>query len=141
MHDLVLDDAGPVGQIHPEFGQRLSVTHSDEFAHTGLGARILAAHRKLGDALVEQRAHLCGDDQPRQPILLRDIEIQFGDRCEQLFHRIAQGGAGGHRDPLVGQRGAGQSPAVVHRADDHLVGDEHPVQKDLVEQCIASDFA
>jgi hypothetical protein len=141
VHDLVLDDARPVGQVHPKFGQRLPVTHPDEFAHAGLRTRIPAAHRELGDALVEQRTHLRGDDQSRQLILLRDIDIQFGNRCEQLFHRIAQRGASGHRDPLVGQRGAGQSPTVVHRADHHLVGDEHAVQEDLVEQCITGDFA
>jgi hypothetical protein len=62
--DLVLDGARPFGQIHPVFGQRLAVTHPDEFPHTGFRPGVLAAHGELGDALVEQRADLRGDDQP-----------------------------------------------------------------------------
>src|SRR6202034_3479618 len=71
LDSLVEGDAGPLAEIHPEFGQRLPVSHADEFAHTGLRTGVLAAHRELSDALVEQRADLRGDYQPRQLILLR----------------------------------------------------------------------
>ena len=47
----------------------------------------------------------------------------------------------GHRYALVGQRGAGQSPAVVDLPDDHLVGHEHVVEEHLVEQVVAGDLA
>ncbi len=64
--------------------------------------RILAADGQLGDPPVQQRTGLSQQDQPAQPILLRDIEFHVTQDLEQLFHRVAQRGPGGHRDPLVG---------------------------------------
>ena len=138
MHLCAVHDARALGQLHPEFGEPLAVTHPDELAGAGLRAGILADHGQLGDALVEQRSDLSGDDQLAEPILLRGI--QFGDRVEQLLHRVAQRGALRHRHPLVGQRGACQPPTLVDLADHHLVGDEHVVQEHLVEQFVAGDL-
>ena len=138
MHLCAVHDARALGQFHPEFGEPLAVTHPDEFAGAGLRAGILADDGQLGDALVEQRSDLSGDDQLTEPILLRGIE--FGQRAQQLLHRVAQRGALSHGDPLVGQRRSRQPPPVVDLSDHHLVGDEHVVEEHLVEQFVAGDL-
>ena len=48
---------------------------------------------------------------------------------------------GRHRDPLVGERGAGQPPAVAGLGDHAVVGHEHVVEEHLVEQRLAGDLA
>ena len=46
---LVVDDACALGELHPEFGQRLAVPHADQLARAGLRTRILAAHSQFRD--------------------------------------------------------------------------------------------
>ena len=42
-----------LGEVHPELGQRLSITHADQLARTGLRAGVAATDRQLRDALVK----------------------------------------------------------------------------------------
>src|SRR5882757_7432410 len=57
-----------------------------------------------------------------------------------MLHALVEGTTGGHRDPLVGQRGAGQRPAAVDLPDHHLVGHEHVIEEHLVEEVVAGDL-
>ena len=131
VHWLVLDDACAIGQLHPELRQRLPVPHANQLACAGFCARVLTAERQLGDALDQQRADLSRSIS--SPILLRRVEFEVVTWRSSSSIGLPSA-VPCHRDPLIGQRGAGQPPPVVDLADDHLVGHEHVVEEHLVEQ-------
>ena len=117
------------------------MSHADQLARAGFRAGVLAADGQLRDALVEQRTDLSGQDEFADPVLQRGVDLVLRHGAQHLLDWVAQRGALRHRDPLVGQCGARQAPAVVDRAHHHVVGDEHIVEEHLVEQLGAGDLA
>jgi hypothetical protein len=60
------------------------------------------------------------------------LNIAPGQEIDGTFRAPSQLRA--HRHPFVRQRGAGKLPSVVDLPHNALVGDEHLVEEDLVEQ-------
>ena len=69
VHGLVHDQAAGLRELLPELGQLLTVPDADQLAGAGFCAGVLAADRQLGDALIEQRTGLGGQDQAGHPVL------------------------------------------------------------------------
>jgi hypothetical protein len=70
--------------------------------------------------------------------IVGDAQV-LGQR-EQPGHVGAELPAGGEVDAFGGERAPCHPPAVVHLADDPVVGHEHLVEEDLVEDLVPGEL-
>src|SRR5664280_317171 len=160
---VALDLTGPPGDGEAACGQRTlrpacgpAVHDGAVWAHHGqtelldpllvLGAQQLAQARPRAGVRAGQRAQRRPMGHERQGLRLGQQGTQphcggFGYTAvlarrlaDQRLDPDAEGGTRGDRDAFVGQRHPGDAPPVVDVSDHAVVGHEHVVEEDLVEQ-------
>src|SRR5699024_4481157 len=126
-------DTARAGELEAELGDVLTVPDADDLADGGLGAGAGAGEgAQRGTQVQEVPDHAVGD------VLAQLVEDQgvlpragLVDQPEDLLGGVAEGGAAAHGHALVGQRGAGDLPAVVDLPHLELVRDEEVLERDL----------
>ena len=129
--------------VDPEGLQRqlasvLHLVHADQLAHARRRPRVEPAELAQRDLQAERSGRLQPADERAHPVVQHRLR---SGRREQIVEAAADVGVRRHRHPLVRQRGAGEPPAAVDRADHAVVGHEDVVDEDLVEQRVAGDLA